>query len=309
MDLKLQSDDSSYDDRPQSGFHLQDYEASDPHSVREDDPEEDTVFIANQYHNDQTSSFSRDDDLTVKRNEILDVVYDILFYAGAGLMAIGYFGVALSVGRLGAGATGLSSLKTMFIMVVLGKLMLIADAFTTSFRTGDHTLLLWIFFFVPVYILRRTSNTGGSMAVAWVIFLLFLSSYGFTVQKLYGSGVDSYYAAYSNDKYSMSDDEIMAALQGDYYSEDGQIYYLSRIITDNITDPEYRGASDKAGDYKNIKVTGTTTLYGKKQKITLNIGFNTGITEIKLGFRTYNGNSRFSEIYHDMINNTTPNVP
>ena len=333
MGLKLQSDDST--DHSQwerdSDLTTYSYDASD--NAEEDDEEEDdfsdleedTVFIANRYHND--NSFNTNSGSTASSSTLSSGKGPyVFFFLHIALFLGGFLIMTLSLSKLNQPLFAAGR-----IMVTVGEIFAVVDAIIMKVKGYSVSLIILAVVFVPAYWFKRCRENGDSNGLAWIVLLIFIGLVGLYVKNtfdmVYSASEEqntqqtvTYVDQYGNtiavvqqttEETEVDPKEEIANIQRRYYSVDGHSYPIGQIIKDNIQNPEftYIPADGRYQTVPYVEVTGQTTLYGKDQKIVFDFYTDQNdIRQIKIGNKTYKSWKDIDQVLDDMIAHTTPDV-
>ena len=333
MGLKLQSDDSTDNSRwewesDQTTNSRDTNYSTDEEEDEEDDfsdLEEDTVFIANRYNNN--NSYNTVSDTTASSSTLSSgkVPY-VFFFLHIALFLGGFLIMTLSLSKLNQPLFAVGR-----IMVMVGEILAVVDAIIMKVKGYSVSLIILAIVFAPAYWFKRCRENGDSNGLAWITLLIFIGLVGLYVKNTYDmvysaseeqnaqqtvTYVDQYGNTIAVIQQSTEQEEVnpekeIADFQRRFYSENGHTYPIGQIIKDNIQDPEftYVPADGRYQAVPYVEVTGRTTLYGKDQKIVLSSYLNgNGLRQVKIGSKTYKSNKDLSQILDDMIANTTPDV-
>ena len=92
-----------------------------------------------------------------------------------------------------------------------------------------------------------------------------------------------------------------------YYTLNDKHYYMIDLFENNISDIQYSYEPASSYDIDVYVVNGTTTMFGKEQKIEIRISCKTtAIIRYKLGWSSYSGGADLRNLLETMAENTTP---
>ncbi len=270
------------------------------------DLEEDTVYIADRYNNNYIDPELKN---TNTAHFLQDEPKNTFFWIHIGLFLGGLLMWGLGMKLVATGSiTGSMLGLGGRLMCTVGEVFAVIDAiYMTTQGSGGVSLIVSSIMLIPLYWFRRVK---ASFALAFLAIMIL------AIGLMFSGTFASYKDAYEDSGYtttsssSVSKEDALACVNNAYCPIGSNNYIVSNLLVSNMTDIECEFVPEKNMTPAYVKVTGNTTLYGRSQKMEVQISvFSEDVIrfrEIKIGSKSYADNN--AQVLTDMAKNTLPNV-